>query len=107
MLVLGENGVEEAGVVGGDCRGELLLPFCGLDGGDGSADILDGIARLWGDAGGDGAVEESIRLGGKGVLGGYGAVDDKGGNLGPPDALYGGGQAVKDGCDAMDAGVGA
>jgi len=60
MLVLGENGVEDVGVVGGDSSGKLLLPFCGLDGGDGSADVLDGIPRLWGDAGGDGAVEESI-----------------------------------------------
>jgi len=46
-------------------------------------------------------------LGGEGILGGYGAVDDKGGYLRSPDALYGGGQTVKDGCDAMDAGVGA
>ena len=60
MLVLGENGVEDVGVVGGDCSGKLLLPLCGLDGGDGSANILDGISRLLGDAGGDGAVEESI-----------------------------------------------
>ena len=34
-------------------------------------------------------------------------MDDKGGYLRSPDALYGGGQADKDGCDAMDAGVGA
>lgn len=34
-------------------------------------------------------------------------MDDKGSYLRSPDALYGGGQAVKDGCDAMDACVGA